>query len=99
MGGQTALNCALDLHKNGVLQKDGVEMIGANEHAIEKAEDRLKFKDAMTGIGLHSAKSGIAHSMEEALAVQKRITHDIGRTWLPISFLTSLTLCGSRRRI
>ena len=55
MGGQTALNCALDLHQHGVLAKYGVEMIGANEHAIEKAEDRLKFKDAMTGIGLHSA--------------------------------------------
>jgi carbamoyl-phosphate synthase large subunit len=49
MGGQTALNCALDLHRHGVLAKYGVEMIGANEHAIEKAEDRLKFKDAMTG--------------------------------------------------
>ena len=49
MGGQTALNCALDLHKHGVLEKYGVEMIGANEQAIEKAEDRLKFKDAMTG--------------------------------------------------
>ena len=61
MGGQTALNCALDLHKHGVLDKYGVEMIGANEHAIEKAEDRLKFKDAMTKIGLASAKSGIAH--------------------------------------
>ena len=48
MGGQTALNCALDLHRHGVLAKYGVEMIGANEHAIEKAEDRLKFKDAMT---------------------------------------------------
>ena len=71
MGGQTALNCALDLHKHGVLQKYGVEMIGANEKAIEKAEDRLKFKDAMTGIGLHSAKSGIAHSFDEALAVQR----------------------------
>ena len=58
MGGQTALNCALDLHRHGVLAKYGVEMIGANEHAIEKAEDRLKFKDAMTGIGLHSARSG-----------------------------------------
>src|ERR671936_1683978 len=78
MGGQTALNCALDLHKHGVLDKYKVEMIGANEHAIEKAEDRLKFKDAMTKIGLGSAKSGIAHSLEEAWAVQKRIAHDIG---------------------
>jgi carbamoyl-phosphate synthase large subunit len=56
MGGQTALNCALDLHKHGVLAKYGVEMIGANEQAIEKAEDRLKFKDAMTKIGLGSAR-------------------------------------------
>ncbi|MEK0418665.1 MAG: carbamoyl-phosphate synthase large subunit [Pseudomonadota bacterium] len=73
MGGQTALNCALDLHRNGVLQRYGVEMIGANEKAIEKAEDRLKFKEAMTSIGLDSAKSGIAHSMDEAWAVQKQI--------------------------
>ena len=70
MGGQTALNCALDLHRHGVLAKYDVEMIGANEHAIEKAEDRMKFKDAMTSIGLDSAKSGVAHSMEEALVVQ-----------------------------
>jgi carbamoyl-phosphate synthase large subunit len=73
MGGQTALNTSLDLHKSGVLAKYGVELIGANEHAIEKAEDRLKFKDAMTKIGLGSAKSGIAHSMEDALAVQKTV--------------------------
>lgn len=95
MGGQTALNCALDLHKNGVLAKYGVEMIGANEHAIEKAEDRLKFKDAMTGIGLHSAKSGIAHSMEEALAVQKRIAHEIGGTGFPMVIRPSFTLGGT----
>src|SRR5215211_5798298 len=73
MGGQTALNCALELHQHGVLEKYGVEMIGANEHAIEKAEDRLKFKDAMTKIGLGSAKSGIAHSMDEAWTVQKTV--------------------------
>src|SRR5687767_12088643 len=78
MGGQTALNCALDLHKHGVLARYGVEMIGANEKAIEKAEDRLKFKDAMTSIGLDSAKSGIAHSMEEAWAVHKRIQAEVG---------------------
>ncbi len=95
MGGQTALNCALDLHKNGVLAKYGVEMIGANEKAIEKAEDRLKFKDAMTGIGLHSAKSGIAHSMDEALAVQKRITHVIGGTGFPMVVRPSFTLGGT----
>jgi carbamoyl-phosphate synthase large subunit len=95
MGGQTALNCALDLHQNGVLARYGVEMIGANEHAIEKAEDRLKFKDAMTGIGLHSAKSGIAHSMDEALAVQRRITADIGGTGFPMVVRPSFTLGGT----
>ncbi|MCE9661566.1 MAG: carbamoyl-phosphate synthase large subunit [Burkholderiales bacterium] len=95
MGGQTALNCALDLHRHGVLQKYGVEMIGANEKAIEKAEDRLKFKDAMTGIGLHSAKSGIAHSMEEALAVQRRISHDIGGNGFPMVIRPSFTLGGT----
>jgi carbamoyl-phosphate synthase large subunit len=95
MGGQTALNCALDLHKHGVLAKYGVEMIGANEHAIEKAEDRLKFKDAMTRIGLESAKSGIAHSMEEAWAVQKRITAEIDGTGFPMVIRPSFTLGGS----
>jgi carbamoyl-phosphate synthase large subunit len=95
MGGQTALNCALDLHKHGVLQKYGVEMIGANEKAIEKAEDRLKFKDAMTGIGLASAKSGIAHSMEEALAVQRRIQLEIGGNGFPMVVRPSFTLGGT----
>ena len=95
MGGQTALNCALDLHKHGVLAKYGVEMIGANEQAIEKAEDRLKFKDAMTGIGLASARSGIAHSLEEALAVQKRITRDIGGSGFPMVIRPSFTLGGT----
>jgi carbamoyl-phosphate synthase large subunit len=95
MGGQTALNCALDLHKQGVLARYGVEMIGANEHAIEKAEDRLKFKDAMTSIGLDSAKSGIAHSMEEAWAVQKRITAEIGGTGFPMVIRPSFTLGGT----
>ena len=70
MGGQTALNCALDLAKHGVLEKYGVEMIGATKEAIDKAEDREKFKKAMTRIGLGSARSGIAHSMEEAQQVQ-----------------------------
>ena len=73
MGGQTALNCALDLWKNGVLNKYRVELIGAKPEAIDKAEDRLKFKDAMTRIGLGSARSGIAHSMDEAWAVQKNV--------------------------
>jgi len=70
MGGQTALNCALDLARHGVLEKYGVEMIGASREAIDKAEDREKFKAAMTRIGLGSARSAIAHSMEEALQVQ-----------------------------
>jgi len=95
MGGQTALNCALDLHKHGVLAKYGVEMIGANEHAIEKAEDRLKFKDAMTKIGLGSAKSGIAHSMEEAWSVQKSIQADIGGAGFPMVIRPSFTLGGT----
>ncbi len=73
MGGQTALNCALDLWHNGVLEKYKVELIGAKPEAIDKAEDRLKFKDAMTKIGLGSARSGIAHSMDEAWAVQKTL--------------------------
>jgi carbamoyl-phosphate synthase large subunit len=71
MGGQTALNCALDLHKHGVLEKYGVELIGASPEAIDKAEDRLKFKDAMTKIGLGSARSGIAHTLAEAWTVQR----------------------------
>ena len=95
MGGQTALNCALDLHKHGVFAKYGVEMIGANEKAIEKAEDRLKFKDAMTGIGLGSARSGIAHSMEEALAVQQRISAEIEGPGFPMVIRPSFTLGGT----
>ena len=95
MGGQTALNCALDLHKHGVLAKYGVEMIGANEHAIEKAEDRLKFKDAMTSIGLGSARSGIAHSLDEALAVQRRIVSEIGGNGFPMVIRPSFTLGGT----
>jgi carbamoyl-phosphate synthase large subunit len=80
MGGQTALNCALDLWHNGVLDKykgaatgKAIELIGATPQAIDKAEDRLKFKDAMTKIGLGSARSGIAHSMAEAWVVQKTL--------------------------
>jgi carbamoyl-phosphate synthase large subunit len=73
MGGQTALNCALDLWHHGVLEKYQVELIGAKPEAIDKAEDRLKFKDAMTKIGLGSARSGIAHSMDEAWLVQKEM--------------------------
>ncbi len=73
MGGQTALNAAMELSKNGALKRHKVELIGANEEAIEKAEDRWKFKEAMTKIGLGSARSGIAHSMDEAHAVQKTL--------------------------
>ena len=73
MGGQTALNCALDLHRHGVLTKYGCELIGATPEAIDKAEDRSKFKDAMTKIGLGSASSGIAHDMTEAWAVQRQV--------------------------
>src|ERR1035438_10367926 len=70
-------------------------MMGANEKAIEKAEDRLKFKDAMTGIGLASAKSGIAHSMDEALAVQRRIASEIGGNGFPMVIRPSFTLGGT----
>jgi carbamoyl-phosphate synthase large subunit len=95
MGGQTALNCALDLHRNGVLDKYKVEMIGANEKAIEKAEDRQKFKDAMTSIGLQSAVSGVAHTMDEAWAVQKRIAAATGTNGFPMVIRPSFTLGGT----
>ena len=71
MGGQTALNCALDLWRNGVLHKYKCELIGATPEAIDKAEDRLKFKDAMTRIGLTSARSGIAHTHGRSLGGAK----------------------------
>ena len=73
MGGQTALNCALDLFNNGVLAKYNVELIGASPEAIDKAEDRSKFKQAMTKIGLGSARSGVAHNMEESWVVQREM--------------------------
>ncbi|CZZ92132.1 carbamoyl-phosphate synthase large subunit [Bordetella ansorpii] len=95
MGGQTALNCALDLAHNGVLAKHGVELIGANEHAIEKAEDRQKFKQAMTDIGLESAKSGVAHTMDEAWEVQRRIAAEIGTSGFPAVIRPSFTMGGS----
>ncbi|MDP3832531.1 MAG: carbamoyl phosphate synthase large subunit, partial [Hydrogenophaga sp.] len=88
MGGQTALNCALDLWRHGVLAKYDVELIGATPEAIDKAEDRLKFKDAMTKIGLGSARSGIAHSMEEAWGVQKTVG-------FPVVIRPSFTLGGT----
>lgn len=95
MGGQTALNCALDLAHNGVLEKYNVQMIGANEQAIEKAEDRLKFKDAMTSIGLESAKSGVAHTLDEAWEVQKRIAAEAGTSGFPAVIRPSFTLGGT----
>jgi carbamoyl-phosphate synthase large subunit len=88
MGGQTALNCALDLDKHGVLAKYNVELIGASKEAIDKAEDRQKFKEAMTKIGLGSARSVIAHSMEQALQVQPSIGY-------PAIIRPSFTMGGS----
>ncbi|PWV60464.1 carbamoyl-phosphate synthase large subunit [Plasticicumulans acidivorans] len=73
MGGQTALNCALDLARHGVLEQFGVEMIGANEDSIDMAEDRERFRDAMTEIGLATPRAFIAHSMEEAVVAQVQI--------------------------
>src|SRR5688500_13257372 len=73
MGGQTALNCALDLAREGVLNRYDVELIGASKKAIDNAEDREKFKAAMTRIGLGSARSGIAHSLDDAHRVQAEL--------------------------
>ncbi len=95
MGGQTALNCALDLVHNGILDKYGVEFIGANAEAIDKAEDRRKFKDAMTNIGLESARSGVAHSMEEAWDVQRDIAEYAGTSGFPVVIRPSFTLGGT----
>jgi len=88
MGGQTGLNCALDLAKHGVLEKYGVELIGASREAIDKAEDREKFKQAMKSIGLDCPRSMLAHSMEEALQVQAAIGY-------PVVIRPSFTLGGS----
>lgn len=73
MGGQTALNCALDLVREGVLERFGVEMIGATREAIDRAEDREKFRLLMKGIGLEMPRSAIAHSLEEAFQVQAQL--------------------------
>ena len=73
MGGQTALNCALDLDRHGVLEKHNVEMIGATKEAIDKAEDRDLFDKAMKRIGLETPRAAIAHSMEEAIQVQSQL--------------------------
>jgi len=88
MGGQTALNTALALANDGTLEKYGVTMIGANAEAIDKAEDRQKFRDAMDKIGLESARSGVAHTVEEALAV-------LETTGLPSIIRPSFTLGGT----
>jgi carbamoyl-phosphate synthase large subunit len=88
MGGQTALNCALDLDREGVLEKFGVEMIGASKEAIDKAEDRDLFRKAMRKIGLNMPRSAIAHSMEEATQVQAQIG-------FPTIIRPSFTLGGS----
>jgi carbamoyl-phosphate synthase large subunit len=88
MGGQTALNCALDLDKHGILQKYNVELIGATKEAIDMAEDRQLFKEAMNRIGLSSARSAIAHSMEEANQVQASIGY-------PVIIRPSFTMGGS----
>ena len=88
MGGQTALNTAMELAKSGVLEKYGVELIGARADVIDKAEDRLKFRDAMAEIGIESPRSGIAHSMDEAHAVLVQIG-------LPTVIRPSFTLGGT----
>jgi carbamoyl-phosphate synthase large subunit len=88
MGGQTALNCALDLFEAGILDKHGVQMIGANADAIDKAENRQRFREAMDKIGLESAISGVAHSMDEAYTV-------LERTGLPAIIRPSFTLGGT----
>ncbi len=88
MGGQTALNCALDLDREGVLEQFNVEMIGADKNAIDKAEDRDRFRKAMQKIGLDMPRSSIAHSMEEAHQVQAQIGY-------PTVIRPSFTMGGS----
>src|SRR5204863_4021080 len=88
MGGQTALNTALALYKDGTLARLGIELIGANAQAIEKAEDRLKFRQAMDRIGLESPRSAIAHSLEEALSGLEHVG-------LPAIIRPSFTLGGT----
>ncbi len=88
MGGQTALNCALDLANDGTLEKYGVQMIGANADAIDKAENRQRFREAMDAIGLESARSGVANTVDEAYAV-------LERTGLPSIIRPSFTLGGT----
>ncbi|HVZ87056.1 MAG TPA: carbamoyl-phosphate synthase large subunit [Polyangia bacterium] len=94
LGGQTALNLALELHKAGVLDAYGVKLIGAQVEAIEKAEDRELFKQAMEKIGLDVPLSGYAHSLEEARAIQAKMTADTGVAY-PVLLRPSFTLGGS----
>ena len=89
LGGQTALNCAMSLWNAGTLTKHGVRMIGANAEAIEKGEDRLKFKNAMLKIGLDLPQSGVAHTMEEA----RQIAEEIGT--MPLIIRPAYTLGGT----
>ncbi|MFK4871140.1 carbamoyl-phosphate synthase large subunit [Novosphingobium sp. ZW T3_23] len=88
MGGQTALNCALALFNDGTLEKFGVQMIGADADAIDKAEDRQRFRDAMDKIGLNSARSGVAHTLDEAFKV-------LETTGLPSIIRPSFTMGGT----
>src|ERR1700712_1241371 len=88
MGGQTALNTAMRLHANGALERHGVELIGAKADVIDRAEDRLKFRDAMAEIGIASPRSAIAHTMEEARAA-------LAMTGLPSVIRPSFTLGGT----
>ncbi len=95
MGGQTALNCSLDLEKIGILKKFSVELIGANINAIEKAEDRKKFKEAMNSIGLETAQSGVALSYEEAREIQKNFAKSKDGLGFPVIIRPSFTLGGT----
>jgi carbamoyl-phosphate synthase large subunit len=88
MGGQTGLNCALDLARVGVLEKYGVELIGASREAIDKAEDREHFREAMKKIGLAVPHSGLAHNMDQAWEIQEEIS-------FPVIIRPSFTLGGT----
>jgi len=94
LGGQTALNTSMDLFKAGTLEKYGVKMIGANADAIDKGEDRLRFKEAMLKIGLDLPQSGVAHTMEEALSIADEITEAVGKRF-PLIIRPAFTLGGS----
>ena len=94
LGGQTALNTSMDLFKAGTLEKHGVKMIGANADAIDKGEDRLRFKEAMLKIGLDLPQSGVAHTMEEALSIADKITEAVGKRF-PLIIRPAFTLGGS----